>query len=246
MGFFKIKKLDEGVWRLASYRATVIGTIIGLVSLYIIIISLQFTLVQVQSSIDTTEKLIELVESNKNQTRALEETIKEIQHQTIVDAYANGGTFNVKFERCSFSSHFDPEGNFIGTMLNIKPIMINEKNAQTIVPFYIFIDYEFSGYDAKQEKYQRFFKLGTDTFVYDIGHESLSQQVDIQQRLDQAKDAGYSDIKITADYAFRPFSPVKNISLGDQSESTEQDFAVLKLMENGWHVQDFREKYPCR
>lgn len=243
----KIKEFTEEDWKLASYKATVFGAPIAIISLIIIAGAFGFAILQLQSGIDTTNNLAELIHTNQEQTKALQETIEEIQHQTIVNAYANGGTYDVQFERCSFSEHFDQDENFIGTSLNVKPIMVTNQGVQTIVPFYIFVDYEFSGYNEERQKYDsRFNHIDVEKFIYSIETEGSSQVIDIQPLFDEAEEEGYTTIKIIAEYSFRPFSSVKGTSLSDQSDSFEQEFAILKLMENGkWHVQDFREKYPC-
>lgn len=224
-------KFSEGEWRLASYRATVIGTIIGLISLFIILVSVQIGFFQLESSSDTIKNLAELIEANKNQTKALEVAIREIQHQTIVNAYNTGGSFDVKIEKCRGAEKFDSEGN-LEQYLVFRPVMINEKGQDSTVPFRIFGNLEFRGSTEKNNFSQSFFKrINLDPYVYDPTKDRLKIEQNVQDILDGAKGQ-YKFVLVDYEYSFRPFSNALDISIADQTEYRHQSIAQWKLTEN--------------
>ncbi|EGG41851.1 Hypothetical protein Nlim_1294 [Candidatus Nitrosarchaeum limnium SFB1] len=99
----KIRHLNEDEWRIASYRATILASVISIISLAIVIFMFQMSLIQVQSSIDSTNQLNDLVNVTKKQTDSLETAIEKLSK--IIEAKESA-----QIERSS--QNFNPELKF--------------------------------------------------------------------------------------------------------------------------------------
>ena len=108
-----------------------------------------FVLMVAITTMEDTQNQINVLKNISNSTQKqlfeLENTVKEIQQQTLVSAYINGGIHNVVLEKCSINQKQLQKGADFETFLYLKPILVGENRAQTVVPARIFGDLEFSG-----------------------------------------------------------------------------------------------------
>lgn len=230
--------------------ATIIAALVAIITLPYIVINMNVSIEQLKSSIIATENLSELIESNKNQTRALQDTIKEIQHQTVVNAYNSGGNFDVKITRCSFTEHTDQFDLHLGYSVSFKPVMVTENGVETTVPFRIFSDLEFKEKETRSGAPTNYIfnQIDVMPFVHNTANPSGGVEIMIDDVLEEAEQLGLKFVHVDIEYSFRPFSPAMNDnSFADQSEQKIQAIYLLKLHDNGkWHPEDFKEQYICR
>lgn len=216
-----------------------------------VVITLIVTIFIMDDAKDQVTVLQDLVESNINQTKAMQELLLETQHQTILNAYANGGMFDLVIDHCSTSGEkHDADGNFINRYISFKPIMVSESGAQTIVPFRIFADLVFEGKESRGDIHgNRLFKAGLSDFQYNTNNEASAYEYGIQEILDDASTQGFDFVEITYQYSFRPYSPLKeNFRIADQSETVEMPLAIMEFKYDAWywHGLDIPGQYPCR
>lgn len=202
------------------------------------------TLTETQNQVNELKKI---AESNVKQVTILESTLQEIQHQTIVNAYENGGKFDVLIDGCGKGEIIDENGDYL-VQLSYDPIMVTEKGTYTTVPFRIFFTYWFSGTSLElgsRYEYIRF--VVPDTYVYNPS-EPARMNLNLKDIQTEAENLGYTGLKIDLRYSFRPFSPVKEGTdfIADQSPPHEKTLAKLSFSEDDgkWYVLDLRNQEP--
>lgn len=216
----------------------------------ILVVAVVALLIATATMIDTKDQIKELknlVTTNTKQAEILESTLKEIQHQTIVNAYVNGGQFDVKFQQCGKGEKYDEARNYLGQYLHPIPIMVNGDSVQTIVPFYIFFNFEFYGAtkDSNFEKYP-FDEIRSGTTEYNPSNPQQFKELMLKPQLEKAEELGYTDVRIDVKYSFRPFSSYKDVDFG-QSEDKTKVLAKLRLVDEGkWDVLDIPGEVICR
>lgn len=236
-------KLTEDEWRLKSYKYTVFGVPIALISLVIIVGALGFTILQLQSGIDTTNNLAELIYTNQEQTKALQEqtkvlqeTIEEIQHQTLMEAFTDGGGYNFNVYRCSsINPQPDKDGNDVYSM-SYFPVILDREGDPTPIPFYIYLTFYF-WYDYHQN--------GSGKDVLDtqrvsqyllVPSDRNALHLDFTEAIKNAEEKNYSNIRvILSGHSFAPYSPVKDKLLSEYFDTNEDSvFTEIRLLGDEW------------
>jgi len=232
-----------GRWRTALIDAAhVSGFFVALLALWVAIA----TMLETQ---DQVENLIQVVNNTEKTLVSLNTAIREIQHQTIVNAYVAGAPFDIKLQGCSKEELWDSDRNYEGRYLVLWPIIISEDNdAQSIVPFRVFFNFDFYG-NSKQleDRYEYIERVDLQTFSYFIPDEpTIMPQLRIDKILENAKQLGYSNVRIDMHYSLGAFSPIMNTPLAYVDDKPTRVFAKLSLNNNGeWEVLDLRDEVMC-
>jgi len=242
------RKIDP-LNNLAKY-ATIIAALVAIAALPYIVINMNISMQQLYTNIENTEKLAKLIDSSINQTKAVENLLLEIQHQTVVNAYNAGGNFTVKITHCGSPQKTEADGTELGYFMSFKPVMITESGVETTVPFRIFADLEFKEKENQREglKQSYFEKIKLNSYQHNPAKSSGIIEVHVQDILDKAEELGFKYVHVDYEFSFRPYSPaMDDNSFADQTEDRQLAIKLWKLHDNGkWHPEDFEEQYVCR
>lgn len=237
-------------WTRLVQIATVATAVVAIVTLFFVYGALVSSGDLVKQNNQTVGHLGELVESNKQQITTLENLVKEIQHQSLVTAYTSGGVHDVKIDICSTFEMTDPDQNFLGKFLKIRPILVTEKGVQSIVSARMFIHLEFIGKDdlSISDVHSHHYRdIVYNPFWYKPYEELGIINVNIQDKLDEAKKDGYKFLKINFEYSFVPYSPITDFDFALQNDDQEKTLWILELKNNEkYDVLDIVAMAQCR
>lgn len=146
-----------------------------------------------------------LTTENREQLETLNNAVKEIAHQTIMQAYLGGKPYSVEVPSCNYD---EPEKK-----LSYRLMMVDKEGTPSTINFQITKHFVYYTVD-QNDKRDHLKPVPGEPEFYEAGKQKMSE-LNLSEVFTYFSDAEHSSLYIKIQYFYAPFSEVKNAPLSD-------------------------------
>ncbi len=196
-------KLDR-----ASRWATIIGTSFAIPLLIFAVLGIQSSNNMLEEAKQSTENMRVLIDKSNKQLQALNNTVTQISHQTVMQEYLNGAPFKVTIEDCGYDEQ--------NKKINYRPVILDKNGNLTPLKFISVEDFFYYGLTNE------YGKPGEGDTALLVRHERLIEpgrqknyELSFSKILEETRNLKESYLLVRSQYYIAPYSEAMDSILTD-------------------------------
>lgn len=196
----------------AANLATILGTVAALVLLGIAVEGIRSSENLLDQTTRSAENLNQLIDKSNQQLQALNSTVTQISHQTIMQAYLNGKPFKVDVKSCWYNEQ--------NRTITYQPQIVDEEGNLSPLKFMLITSF---GYYTNTDEHEspQLGDVGTlspsDTLMIEPGRQQSFQR-SLSALLNETIGTSDSYLFVRSQYSFAPYSDATDSILTDYVE----------------------------